>query len=1474
MGMKRRGTARRQVLNLNDRQDSPRRTWQTKYQQICAEHSSQNGDTVESGAGVQGAISSTSSSKADSNNPLSGLVGQYHSDSEAEEEGREAAGKLDAKVSDFLKEIQTIAPAKPHVETSASQIPGVVQSADTGSHMQSSSAMAWQECYDENSGYVYYWNVETNAVTWEMPPEYQAYIASATSTQAQHWMMEQPVGMVPVMPAQHQMMTHATMIPAVATSMASPRTCIASKSRTDIRPPGTAENSTASNTKSGTRKTRKNAASDSEDERIEMITSYGPASEEESEDEVVLPTKRKKSGFNKTKTQSSSKSTGYISGAYGSQTMGPELPTESRLLVGPQLHPSESAENAQAEEPGDVEVVASSDSQLIFNNGEESMLNSDSVTCGTSTLLSNNVPDMGPPGEEMEVSDMQEEPRVQKADSLKTDHDENGYSAPDSSEDKTGSDGTASKKKPTHEVDNSVAECESTIANTATSWRVHRLKAEALDTVDESGTQGSGNTSPMVATTEEDSDGSAETDEGVILSRLRSQARVLKELGGEIPDEIRHLIDQSVSETASPVVEDVIAQIERELPPDYSSTENKVSEKEVPDKKKTQGSSSSAEQSPKPTSFALIAGYGDGSDPEEDSPNYWQSKKNKNVKSKKSPPAQLGSSSSTLFPIVNYEAQEKGLKNAASVSVAVPSDTDPEDTSGPSESIPSSSKIHELGGATFSGSNGDTVTPVSTDSVKSQIYSEYVSASIAGAGLESNLPDSTTNNKAYKRKIRLEIGSIFPSTSVPKPATSTEQTVSTVATSSEVKTFQPSTTMTTAASSTVNYSTWTYYNSDPTLCERRGFGFQSVPSEETSDIFQADEGSKILPGKPLPQQKKGIINFVKAETINLPKPEEQLSKNAQTAVEENSHGEMKVDIKEDLDVSQHVEQLAHLITEKVKFLGEGKDPVSPVQIMAIQIETLVSAWHAGALSQPYLSNWLSDTGEELARLEQAAAPDGWTCEWDRTHKRYFYRNTVSGETQWEYPSPPEDDVCGGGEAMELCTTPPPPPVEEEERTPKTPPPPLISQDSVPSPPPPPRISSYKERSSSKHMGEKLDSSSTHRKRKRKTDGEVTSTSSDTTKDSGGGVTSNSDPASSNTSSSPSSNPVLPPLPPLPPPPSAPPPPPPPPPSDLPPLPPSTPPLPSSPPPLPRLEMEHGEPLPPGVDPPELPYIVARPPINPASAAASSPYHSLSGMAPPPPPPGAAPYPPLPPLSPPPRPPDSTDLENGIAIITEEQMALGMPHPVQSQYLMNNAYQTSVVSSSSHNTGGGIPPMGMAGPAIEYGPVPYVGAMPMPMTSAHIISRPAAKKSKVSLHAELDSFYSDLASLESSGSIPPAMIETSSDQNSTANVEPSSAVGMSSGTTSHDSLAQPGPSGYYQTATADTETTAAPNKSAEPAALEQPKKKKKPKLAPGLALKKKGVSSLVAKWQQVQQEVRRDYKNLDEDDSDDVSSTHK
>lgn len=33
----------------------------------------------------------------------------------------------------------------------------------------------WQECFDDGTGCPYYWNINSNAVTWEMPPEYKIF---------------------------------------------------------------------------------------------------------------------------------------------------------------------------------------------------------------------------------------------------------------------------------------------------------------------------------------------------------------------------------------------------------------------------------------------------------------------------------------------------------------------------------------------------------------------------------------------------------------------------------------------------------------------------------------------------------------------------------------------------------------------------------------------------------------------------------------------------------------------------------------------------------------------------------------------------------------------------------------------------------------------------------------------------------------------------------------------------------------------------------------------------------------------------------------------------------------------------------------------------------------------------------------------------------------------------------------------------
>ena len=42
----------------------------------------------------------------------------------------------------------------------------------------------WQECYDEQTGYPYYWHTETNQVTWEVPPELKALKEKQSQNQA------------------------------------------------------------------------------------------------------------------------------------------------------------------------------------------------------------------------------------------------------------------------------------------------------------------------------------------------------------------------------------------------------------------------------------------------------------------------------------------------------------------------------------------------------------------------------------------------------------------------------------------------------------------------------------------------------------------------------------------------------------------------------------------------------------------------------------------------------------------------------------------------------------------------------------------------------------------------------------------------------------------------------------------------------------------------------------------------------------------------------------------------------------------------------------------------------------------------------------------------------------------------------------------------------------------------------------------
>lgn len=131
---------------------------------------------------------------------------------------------------------------------------------------------------------------------------------------------------------------------------------------------------------------------------------------------------------------------------------------------------------------------------------------------------------------------------------------------------------------------------------------------------------------------------------------------------------------------------------------------------------------------------------------------------------------------------------------------------------------------------------------------------------------------------------------------------------------------------------------------------RGGFGF--VPAKEDRNKIKTER-----------------IAFVKADTFHLSEEENK----AGAEVQEEDDEESEMDVK---DVSA-------VLQDKMRFLSERKEPVPPVQIWTIQLETLMSAWENKSLKKSYLEDWLNKTRKELEALEGTVAPDGWICEWQR-----------------------------------------------------------------------------------------------------------------------------------------------------------------------------------------------------------------------------------------------------------------------------------------------------------------------------------------------------------------------------------------------------------------------------------------------------------------------------------------------------------
>uniref|UniRef100_A0A8D0BX39 Formin-binding protein 4 n=1 Tax=Salvator merianae TaxID=96440 RepID=A0A8D0BX39_SALMN len=199
-------------------------------------------------------------------------------------------------------------------------------------------------------------------------------------------------------------------------------------------------------------------------------------------------------------------------------------------------------------------------------------------------------------------------------------------------------------------------------------------------------------------------------------------------------------------------------------------------------------------------------------------------------------------------------------------------------------------------------------------------------------------------------------------------------------------------------------------------------------SSPLSDGSQSDLARRLLPR----QGKWKLFGIASPESTSRgssktgqesPEPGETTVKEEPEAADENldsepdteelqdkgkTQGMTKVE-DEEQDLKFQIGELANMLISKLEFLGISRQSISNFHMLLLQTETRIADWREGALQGNYLKRKLQDAAEQLKQYEINAAPKGWSCHWDRDHRRYFYVNEQSGESQWEFPDGEEEE---------------------------------------------------------------------------------------------------------------------------------------------------------------------------------------------------------------------------------------------------------------------------------------------------------------------------------------------------------------------------------------------------------------------------------------------------------------------------------
>merc|ERR1719195_258271 len=221
------------------------------------------------------------------------------------------------------------------------------------------------------------------------------------------------------------------------------------------------------------------------------------------------------------------------------------------------------------------------------------------------------------------------------------------------------------------------------------------------------------------------------------------------------------------------------------------------------------------------------------------------------------------------------------------------------------------------------------------------------------------------------------------------------------------------------------------------------------------------QGVHVKVQKPASKQAKPLLKDIPGIFKNNDDTDDEDNENATGDKNSDSKCDEEPEKKRkrwDMKDRTYINYSAELICVKLEALEVAKMPISPLKLLAVQVETLFAAWQNGALSKNYLQTTLEKLSTQMLDIESHhLAPPGWRAVWDRSAKKYAYENLITREMQFEKPLDEDEETDEEIQEipdLEIISSnngvgPVPPPSQ-----PPLPPPP---PEEVPNPPLPPEL---------------------------------------------------------------------------------------------------------------------------------------------------------------------------------------------------------------------------------------------------------------------------------------------------------------------------------------------------------------------------------------------------------------------------------